>query len=432
MSPPWLNYLLAALGVPAARLARAEALASRDFHTSAFPLFAQAARAGLQRAWYRLGRCYLLGLGVPPSIDQALRWLECAAAAGETAAQTQLAALALQGLSDRGTLGLFGSKVQEADFDRADYWSRQAAAAGSAEAKTLLGFIMTAGPENHRDQAKGETLYREAAEAGWPGGQLGLAMALLREGRREHAEQAVDLLRSAAVDGIAVAHYLLGVLAETGAAGTIDFDAAAASYKEAAQLGNAPAQVRYGFALLLGRGIERDVFKAETWLRRAGLMGDSQASAVVGYLYAHEGDLPPNYAEAAQWLRRAAASGHAAAARTLGCMLLLGCGLSRDRAEAAQWLRIAGENGDETARANLLHLALTRQIGEDDRQAAAGWVRANAEAGDSAAQFSLGLCLAQGVGVEQDNLAAFAWIRRAAGGGNADATRMLAQLGACA
>ena len=108
------------------------------------------------------------------------------------------------------------------------------------------------------------------------------------------------------------------MLAETGMAGPIDFKAAAASYKRAAELGHISAQVRYGFALLHGRGVEPDPFTAETWLRRAALAGDAQAAAVIGYIYARDGELPPNHAEAAIWFERAASGGHVSAARILG------------------------------------------------------------------------------------------------------------------
>lgn len=253
-------------------------------------------------------------------------------------------------------------------------------------------------------------------------------MTLLRDGTTEHAAESVALLQSAATDGVAVAHHVMGMLAESGAAGSLDFTAAAASYKAAAELGHPQAQVRYGFALLLGRGIERNVFNAETWLRRAALAGDAQAAAVVGFLYARDGELPPNYAEAAMWLRRAAEAGHTGAARILGRMLLLGTGIPKDVAEAAHWLRIAAANGEETARADLVRLALTRGVGVDDQAAVASLLRQDAAAGDRAAQFDLGLCLAQGIGVEQDDRAAFAWVSRAAEAGHPEATRMLAQL----
>jgi TPR repeat protein len=425
---PWSIIIRALLGVPSACFARAVMLASHDAHGAAFPWFVKAARAGLPQAKYRLGCCYLRGLGVPLSVVEALRWLVRAAEAGETAAQTQLASLALQGVCDHRPTGLFDVASQEADFERAEHWCRRAVASGSAEAKALLGFILTTGPEDRRDHAAADILYRESAQAGWPRGQLGLAMTLLRDGSQTSAARSVQLLRSAAADGVSVAHHLLGVLAESGLAGQVDFTAAAASYKQAALLGLASAQVRYGFALLHGRGIERDVFSAETWLRRAALAGDAQAAAVVGYLYVRDDDLAANYPEAAMWLRRAAEAGHVEAARTLGRMLMLGTGIPKDVEDAARWLRFAASKGDATARADLILLVLTRQVGGEERQMVAGWLQDAAAAGDSGAQFDLGLCLAQGIGAEQDNLAALDWVRRAADGGYPAATRMLAQL----
>ncbi|MDB5404262.1 MAG: Tetratricopeptide repeat family protein [Rhodopila sp.] len=427
---PRLTRIFARFGAPSARLARAELLASRDEHRAAFPLFVRAAHAGLRKGQYRLGRCYLLGLGVPMSIGEALRWLRRSADGGDAAAQTLLGSLALQGVTEHVAMGLFGGGPGEADFARAKYWCRKAIASGSTEAKALLAFILTGGPEEYRDQAAGEILYHEAAEAGWSGGQLGSAMTLLRDGTQAGAVQAAALLRSAAAGGAAVAHHLLGILAESGLTGPVDFPAAAARYKEAAVLGHPSAQARYGFALLHGRGIECDVFTAETWLRRAALAGDAQAAAVVGYLYARDGDLPPNYPEAAIWLRRAAEAGNVGAARTLGRMLRYGTGVHRDIPEAAHWLQFAAANGDETARADLIFLALTRQLGEDKRRLVADLLHEAAVAGDPEAQFGLGLCLAQGIGAEKDNVAGFAWVRRSADGGHPEATRMLAQLAA--
>jgi uncharacterized protein len=424
----WLNRLLAFVGIPTARLALAETFADQDLHGPAFPLFAQAARAGLRQAQYRLGHCYLMGLGVPPSIGEALRWLRRAAEGGNCPAQTELGALALQGVFNEGKAGLFEHACLSANFHLAEHWCRQAAAKGSAEAKALLGFILSAGPDEIRDEAAADQFYRESAQAGWSRGQLGLAMALLRDDTPDSNKQAAALLASAADNGMPVAHYLLGVLAETGIAGPVDFTAAAARYKGAAELGHVGGQVRYGFALLHGRGVEPDAFSAETWLRRAALAGDIQAAAVIGYLYARDGELPPNLAEAAIWFERAATGGHVTAARILGQMLQGGTGIPQDPQQAVHWLRVAANQGDDIARTSLTHLALTRQTATEDTEAVLGWLEEAATGNDPDAQFKLGLFRAQGIGVEQDLPAALNWICQAAQGGHPDATRMLAQL----
>jgi uncharacterized protein len=432
------NRVRATLGAPAALYAVADGFAGRGAHARAFPLFVEAAQSGLRQAQYRLGRCYKFGLGVPPSLGEALRWFLRAAEAGDAMAQTQLAELALQGISDQPPSGLFEDCCQTSGtcvtsgFERAEHWCRKAVAGGSEEAKALLAFILTNGPLERRDAAASKVLYREAADAGWSRGQLGLALSRLHDATPESIFEAHALLAAAAANGVAAAHHLLGVLLESGAAGDVDLPAAASHYKAAAELGHIASQVRYGFALLHGRGVAEDAFTAETWLRRAGLAGDAQAAAVVGYLYVRDGELPPNYAEASMWLRRAAEAGHAAAARTLGRILLMGVGIPRDVAEAARWLREAAAGGDETARGDLLRLVLAGQLAAVDQQAVIDMLRAAAEAGDPKAEYDLGLFLAHGIGVSQDDQAALALICRSAKRGHPDATRMLAQLAAAA
>ena len=424
-----LNRIHAALGRPDAQLARAEHLAESGSQEKAFTLFARAARAGQPRAQYQLARHYLAGLTVPGSLIEALRWLRRAAEAGESAAQTQLAALALQGITDAPLNGLHHPADQPANYEQAESWCRQAVAAGSAEAMALLAYILTEGPADRRDPAAGERLFRQSAQAGCPHGQLGLAVALLRSGDAANLSQIQSLLHAAAAADLGMAHHLLGVLAETGAAGQVDHTQAATRYRQAADLGHAPAQLRYAFALLDGRGVPRDPFAAETLLRRAALAGDAQAAAVIGFLYTTDADLPPNYAEAAQWLRRAAETGHTAAARILGHILLGTNGVPRDVTEAAHWLLLAASGGDVTARADIARLALTRQIAEDDQRQVAALLSQAAGAGDPVAQFDLGLCLAQGIGTDRNEQAGLDWVRLAARGGHSPATRMLAELG---
>jgi TPR repeat protein len=348
-------------------------------------------------------------------MQEGLRWLTRAAEAGDTAAQTQLATLAMQGATNRDVGGLFGSAASAApDFAQAEHWSRLAAAAGSAEAKGLLASILTGGPPEFRDVAAGAALYRECAEAGGARGRIGFAMLLLQDATPESAKEAQSLLQAAAADGVPIALHLAGMMHESGSGGTIDLAAAAASYKAAAEMGHAPAQLRHGLALLYGRGTKQDRFTAETWLRRAALSGETEAAAVLGQIYSQSDEQTPNHAEAAMWFHRAAEAGDPGAARALARIHLLGLGVPKDVREALPWLRIAARAGDDAARAELAQLSLKGQTSEEDRREAIAWFRPLAAAGVAAAQFNLGLFLAEGIGVERDEKAALGWFRRAA------------------
>jgi TPR repeat protein len=405
---------LAKFARPTAKLALANQLAAQGAYRDAFPLFVMAAKAGLPAASYELGRAYLFGQGVPRCVTEALRWLNQAAAAGEVAAQCLLASLACQGIYQTTSTGLFDSTSNDTErtpnFDLALKWARCAAAGGSSEAKALLGFLLTAGPPQMRDQEQGETLHRQAAEAGNAQGQLGWALVLLRRNTPEAATEARGLLEAAASAGLPLAHYLLGIIAEH----ADDFPAAAEHYRIGAESGHHAAKLRYGIALLTGRGVKQNTLNGELWLRRAGLDGESQASAIVGDLYASAGPLPPNYFEAAIWFRRAAEAGHPGAARVLGQLYLHGAGVVRDAQEAALWLRKAAALGDDNAMADLAHLALTRQAPEAAGQATFAWFQQNAEGGNPAAVFNLGICLAEGIGTPRDDALALALFRQAA------------------
>ena len=430
------------LGHPAARLAYARVLVEDGEHRRAFRQFARAARRGLPAAQFRLGRCYLLGLGTPSSPDAALRWLTCAAEGDDVDAQALLASLALQGISVDAEGGLLEAASRYAgrppDYREVMKWGQRAADGGSADAQAMLGYILTSGPDELRDLPRAARYYRAAADNGFARGQLGLALALLRDGTgqieapqdaasddgasqdgasqdgasrvgasrvgasqdgasqdgasrdgasrdgasvgeasRGRSAEVRRLLQSAAKADLPAAHFVLGVLDEQLCSSAGDLAAAAAHYHEAARRGHRAAQFRYGMALMNGRGVERNTLTGETWLRRAGLAGDRDAAALVGDLYARQGELPPNFCEAAMWFQRAAEAGHVGAARALGQLCVSGGGFGSDPVTAAHWLRVAATEGDTLA------------------------------------AYELGICLSHGIGTPHDDVEALVWFRRA-------------------
>jgi hypothetical protein len=379
----------------------------------------------LAAAQYQLGRCYLLGLGVSPSLDSALHWLARAAVQQEVEAQAMLASLALQGISvgsSPNDTGLFGPATwhagQPPDHTTALYWAERAAAGGSAAAQAMLGYILTAGPPPLRDAARGAACYRAAAESGEPHGKLGWALLLLAE--PAEATRAQALLADAAAAGIAAAHYILGALADVPDATEAAVTAAIEHYRAAAERGHRAGQFRYGLALLHGHGARPDPQAGESWLRRAALGGEALAAATVGDLYARTGPVPPNYCEAGMWFQRAAEAGHAGAARALGQLYLRGSGFGADPETAVRWLRLAAEAGEAEA-AYDLGLCLAQGVGTvcDDAEALR-WLRQAAET-RADAQYWYARLRAEGRGAAEDTAEARSWFLRAAEGGNGDA-----------
>lgn len=415
----------AALGDPEARLTYGLHLAKAGRHPRAATQFMRAAQAGLAAAEYQLARCYLLGLGLPASLEGALPWLSRAATKGDVGAQTQLASLALQGITDARAAddpALFGHGTwrqgQPPDFVAARRWAEPAAANGSAEAQAMLGFILTAGPESLRDPERGAAAYRAAAEAGNAQGKLGWAMTLVHDPAQ--ADRVRALLRDAADAKIAAAHYTLAALDDRQDADEATLASVATHYRSAAEQGHSAAQFRYGLALMSGRGVPQNPHEAESWLRRAALGGETLAAAVVGDLYSRSGPVPPNYCEAGMWFRRAAEAGHAGAARALGQLYLRGGGFGADPESGVHWLRVAAGAGDAEAAYDLgLCLAEGRGVARDDA-AALEWLRRAAQT-RADAQYWYARMRAEGRGAPADQVEARAWYLRAANGGNGDA-----------
>jgi hypothetical protein len=410
---------------PQMALRRGVRLADQGETKRAFPLLVRAASGGIAEAEFRVGRCYLEGVGVPPSRSQGARWLERAANQGYVEAQALLATLFIHGLAadagdgHLGAANLFAADTTVApDYAAAERWARRAADGGSADGQALLAFILTSGPEDRRNPDEALEWYRKSAAAGCPQGHLGYALSMARDGGADPAMQAriIEHLQSAADASLPTALYLLGMITERGLGLPTDPVAAADFYRRAAEKGHRGGQARWGLALLEGRGVAADPLDGESWLRRAALAGDPEAAALVGDLYAKGGKLPPNFAEAAIWFRRAAEFNHRGAARALGMLHLTGAGVGRDPEEAARWFRVAAMAGDRNAQVDFANLLLRGMGGEDDSLRTREWFENAAAAGDLVAAFNFGVCLAEGVGVERDERKAAEWLRRAADG----------------
>ncbi len=413
---------------PTAAFREAKRLIDADERRLAIKPLSKAATAGIPEAEYRLARCYLEGTGLPPSRTDGVRWLERSAEHNHVEAQSLMATLCLHGLSpghmDASGIGtdLFDSgqiPAGEPDFKAAAHWARRASEGGSAEAQAILGYILGSGPDDLRDAAEAERLYKQSADAKCPQGQLGYAMILARDTMDPTVQQElVRNLAEASTKGLAAAMHLYGVILARGVPGQLeqDFPAAADMFRQAAAKGHRAAQARWGHALLNGIGIERNPIEAESWLRRAALSGDPESAAMVGDLYAKGGALPPNYAEAAIWFKRAVDAGHKGAARALGMLHLTGAGVHRDQDEAARLFRISADGGNAHSRVDLNNMILRGHGDDQDSTRTREWFEQAAASGDLIAAFNFGVCLAQGVGIEKDERKAAEWLRKAADG----------------
>ena len=412
---------------PALALRRAIQLAEKGKLSEAFPLMATAARAGIPEAEYRVARCYLEGLGVPPSRLEGPRWLRRAADSGNVDAQALLAALYASGLAehednagDSSSESLFKTQSsrepasREPDFGTALQFARKAADAGSANGQAILGYILSKGPKAMRDLDAAHGWYEKSAAAGCPEGCLGLALSLVRRRQPEQRARIAKELRCAADAGLPTAIYLLAVLTEHGMGLPVDLEGAEQLYQIAAEKGFTSAQFRLGLSLIEGTLSRQDPAAGEAWMRRAALAGNPDAAHRIAELHVKRPQ--PDYAEAAAWYRRAAESGHQAAARAFASHYLSANRVAQDTEEGKRWLRATANDGNRESQVDLANLVLEGAGDIADGVNAAEWFGATASSGDAIAAFNLGLCFAEGVGVRKDQELAAKWMRRAAEG----------------
>jgi TPR repeat protein len=413
--------LLAASGRPEAQLELADQLSGRNGGIEAVRHIAAAARHGLPQAQTRLGLCYLHGLGVPPNQPEARHWLECAADAGDATALTELAALALHGIWGPYQRSLFPAPEPAAaatpNFHLAADLLRRAMGSGSAEAQALLAFTLRANNSVPQTPGEADALYRRSAEAGWPLGQLGHAMTLLRDAAPETMREAHELLQAAADSGLPTAHYLLGAMAEAGVGGEQDPESAVTHYRMAAEHGDTSAKTRLGLALLTGRGTLCNLTEAETWLRRAGNDGDVTAAAVLGDFHASPERRPANPEESAHWYRRAAELGHPASARVLAHAISAGAEGKPDPGEIAVWLETAIERGEDAAWPDLGGLISSASLPPDQLPMLHGWLQRMMRKNRPDAGYYVGVCVNCGIGTPADETLARRYYLWAAGEG---------------
>lgn len=136
-----------------------------------------------------------------------------------------------------------------------------------------------------------------------------------------------------------------------------NFEGATAPCREAAEQGDAYAQVNLGWMYDTGSGVPEDDDQAVVWFRLAANQGDSVAQSYLGLMYFKGRGVPKDYKKAANWFGRAADQGDAVAQSNLAVMYENGWGVPKDDAKAMKWYRLAAEQGDADAKARLEELA---------------------------------------------------------------------------
>ena len=206
---------------------------------------------------------------------------------------------------------------------------------------------------------------------------------------------------------------------------TKDYKTALEKYKQAAELGYAPAFAKTGVMYYYGYGVTKDIDEARRWYKLGMEKNDGDSFGVYAALSLHTEKMTENEKrEAFKCMKRATElkPDRARWWSVLGNMYIYGTGTGKDAKEAFRCYDKAIELDDENIFA-LTGLAECYRFGkgvtEDKRRAFELYLKA-AELGDTDAMKIVGVMLYIGEGTTENNEQSFYWTKRAVDESNND------------
>jgi TPR repeat protein len=125
-----------------------------------------------------------------------------------------------------------------------------------------------------------------------------------------------------------------------------DHAGAAKLLMQAAQAGNAVAQLRLALMYDQGDGVGKSAKAAYQWYARAAAQGEPESLNQMGLAYELGEGVAENWDLAAQYFLASAQQGWVKGQFSLGRAYQFGIGVAQDRTRAIEWFTKAGANGD--------------------------------------------------------------------------------------
>ena len=132
-----------------------------------------------------------------------------------------------------------------------------------------------------------------------------------------------------------------------------EYEIALNEFTGLARAGHSGAQYNLWLMYNHGFGVERDIYEAVEWWRRAATQGHVSAQYNLGLVYEGDDEIAEDYLEAARWCRSAAEQGHSNAQNNLGMLYESGLGLERNTILALMWFEFSAAGGNVVARNNV-------------------------------------------------------------------------------
>jgi TPR repeat protein len=136
---------------------------------------------------------------------------------------------------------------------------------------------------------------------------LGILLVTAPQGVDKDLQQGKNLIETAAAAGDHMAQRAAGIGNIDGEFGSLDPTRGVAWIRRAAEAGDAPAMLHYGFLLSIGSGVEKNPALAEDYVRRAATAGLTAAQETLGawIVERYKSGLVADPSEGLRWLEQA-------------------------------------------------------------------------------------------------------------------------------
>ena len=225
-------------------------------------------------------------------------------------------------------------------------------------------------------------------------------------------EAAVPILREAADLGDATAQLWLGNCFSSGLGTEQDYEKAAACFLKAADQGMTYAQHKLGLMYQLGLGVEQDYDKAFYYYSLAAEQEYPEALTALGFFYGQGFGTEQNLDEMLKYYNLAAELGEPMAQFNLGCCYRDGTGVEQDYGKMLEYFRLAVDQGNANAQFNLGFAYYSGMGVDQDYDEAFRLYQLAADQEFPVAMFAVGDCYFLGNGVEKDLQQAAEWYRK--------------------
>jgi TPR repeat protein len=404
-------------------------------------------------ALYLMGFAHETGQGADASRDEALAYYRKAAAAKHMDATYRMSFILLASEDEKereqareslesaaksdvavagrilGEAYLRGRLTPTADPDKAVFWWKRAADAGDVPSILLLASFYEGrfGFPELRNISEALAFYGKAAGLGNAGAMATLGSRLLNgEGDIRDEKKGREWLKKAIEAKEYSAYLALGDYEENV---NKDLKAALAEYERGKDAGQLDCMLRSAAFYMEGKGVEKDVERGLTVLRKAAEAGSPVAHFQIAahHLAGEKPDLVTGYSHLV-----AAASGNLVEAQNeLGLFYLSGKLNAADAVAAVGWLTRAAQNGNAPAQHNLATLYENGLGGVPRNLENAGQLYTlAANQGHGPATLALARMLNQGVGVEADPVKAWALASLASERGVEEANALIKEISA--